>query len=107
MGDEGQLEVQGTLTAYSLNTTTGIGTAKATGSLSYWSTTTLGGSWVAATTCVASVTITFTATTASTKTKAATVGSFGITFAGTKVAGSPSLPTYSKVTISSGNIKTN
>ena len=104
---KGNWKFKGTLTSYSLNTSTGIGTARGTGSLFYWSKTTLGGSWVAATTGVASVTITFTATTASTRTKAATVGSFGIAFTGTKASGAPSLPTFAKVNIASGNIKTN
>jgi hypothetical protein len=96
---------KGALASYSLNS--GTGTAKGTGSLFYWKKSASGGNWVAATTGSATVTISFTATTASTKYKAGTPGSFGISFGGIKATGVTSLPSYPISTIAYGNIKMN
>lgn len=98
---------KGTLSSCSLNTSTGVGTTKGSGTLYYWGKVGSGSNWIAATTGASAVTITFMATLPSTKNKAATVGKFGISFTGTKVAslGSTALPSYSMVDINYGNIK--
>jgi hypothetical protein len=96
---------KGTLSSYSV--ATGTGSAKGTGNLFYWKKSGSGGSWVAATTGTATVTITFAATTPATKIKAASPGAFGITVAGTKAAGVTSLPNYAMSPIAFGNITMN
>jgi predicted outer membrane repeat protein len=101
---KGQWKFKGILTSYAVSS--GVGTARGSGSLWYWQKSGAGGNWVLATASAASVTITFSATTPSTKKSTGSPGTFGISFSGTTVAGAPALPSVpSRTSLNAGTIK--
>jgi hypothetical protein len=99
-GQAGYWKFEGTITSAKISS--GVVTATGTGELYYWKKSGKTGSWVAATSGKAKVTLQFSPKTTSPKAAA----KIAVGFTGTKVSGSPTLPALpSRTAISSGSIE--